>query len=48
MEILIIACTLFIILNIHAYIMPIKKSVERIEFENCKLPFSVEENARTL
>lgn len=48
MEILIIGCMCFVILNIHAYCMPIKKSVERIEKEFCTIPFSDEEVARTL
>lgn len=48
MEILTIACMCFIVLTIHAYIMPIKNTVERIEKECCKIPFSDEDVARTL
>lgn len=48
MELLIIGCMCFVILNIHAYCMPIKKCVERIEKECCTIPFASEEASRTL
>lgn len=49
MDILTLAfCTMFLVLTIHAYCMPIKKSVEHIEKDCCRLPFSDEDVARTL
>ena len=48
MELLILSCTMFLLLTIHAYCMPIKKSVERLEKASSIVPFCDEDIARTL